>query len=114
MAWSGWTATQEQLASAESREHLQEFDANAVRAISLISTTSDLAGYDHQREGLAICRENLARYHVLDRDDWQALPGWQRLDAAQRQRLLDNIREVLLLYAWGKTRTEHGSRRKRA
>lgn len=99
--WAGWAETQEELAVVESREHLQEFDANAVRALSLVGTISDLAGYDHRREGLELCRNNLALYHVLDRDDWQDMPGWRRLDAMQRQRLLENVREVLLLYASG-------------
>jgi serine/threonine protein kinase/lipoprotein NlpI len=110
LAWTGWAETQEQLASAESREQLQQFDENAVRALSLISTTTDLEGYDHQRHGLDLCRRNLGLYHVLDRDDWQKLPGWQRLDETGRTRLLENVRELLLLYAWGQAREDNWRR----
>jgi serine/threonine protein kinase/Tfp pilus assembly protein PilF len=106
LAWTRWAETQDQLASAESREQLQQFDENAVRALSLISTTTDLEGYDHQGRGLDLCRRNLGLYHVLDRDDWQQLPGWKRLDEARRERLLENVRELLLLYAWGQARAD--------
>ena len=105
-AWAGWAEANEQLASAESREQVREFDANAVRALSLISTTADLEGYDHRRAGLELCRTNLALYHVLDRDDWQSLHDWHRLDDERRQRLLENIREMLLLYAWGQAQAD--------
>jgi serine/threonine protein kinase/Flp pilus assembly protein TadD len=105
-ALSGWEKTQGQLQAAEEREHLQQFDENTVRAFCLISTTSDLQGYDHHPQGLEVCRKSLALYQVLERDDWQAQPGWQCLDVGQRRRLLENVREVLLLYAWARARAQ--------
>jgi serine/threonine protein kinase/Flp pilus assembly protein TadD len=106
VAWTGWSETHEQLAAAAEREQLQQFDENTVRAFCLVSTTADLQGYDHQQQGLDLCRKNLDLYHVLDRPDWQERPGWQRLDETRRTRLLENIREVLLLYAWGRARAD--------
>ncbi len=83
---------------------MQQFDEDTIRAFGLVSTTTDLAGYDHHQQGLDVCRKNLDLYQVLDRDDWQALPDWQRLDEAPRAHLRDSIREVLLLYAWARAR----------
>jgi serine/threonine protein kinase/tetratricopeptide (TPR) repeat protein len=108
--WSSWQATSAQLAIAEDREQLQQFDADAVRAFGLISTTADVDGLDQHRRGLEVCKKSLDTYHVLERDDWQSLPLWHRLDEDRRVHLLDNIREVLLMYAWARARDAgHGA-----
>jgi serine/threonine protein kinase/Flp pilus assembly protein TadD len=104
--WHGLANTREQLASAEERALVQQFDDDTIRAFSLVSTTTDLHGYDHLRPGLALCRKNLDRFGVLDHDDWQQMPAWQRMDAGRRAHLLDSVREVLLLYAWARARSE--------
>ncbi len=102
--WTDREQARERLEAAEGREQFQQFDESTVQAFGLISTTADLQGYDHLREGLELCRRNLAVYHVLDRDDWQRSAAWERLDDARRARLRGGIREVLLLYAWATAR----------
>jgi eukaryotic-like serine/threonine-protein kinase len=105
-AWLGWQDAREQLASAEERDLVLQFDDDTIRAFSLVSTTTDLHGYDHQRQGMELCRKNLDLLHVLDRDDWQDSPALARMDEARRTHLLDNVREVLLLYAWARAREQ--------
>jgi serine/threonine protein kinase/Flp pilus assembly protein TadD len=104
VAWLGWEAAHEQLLVAEEREQVQQFNGDAVRAFALVCTIADLDGLDHQRAGMDLCKKNLDVYHVLDRDDWQDLPGWQRLDDERRAHLLESVREVLMLYAWARAR----------
>jgi serine/threonine protein kinase/tetratricopeptide (TPR) repeat protein len=67
------------------------------RALCLAQTTTNLV--DHVRRGLDECRSTLAFYHVLDRADWQTQRSWQRLSAEDRARLLEDVRELLLLQA---------------
>ena len=55
---------------------------------------------DQLRPGQEACADALALYGVLDRDDWQTQPAWQRLSAEERQRLGEDARELLLLLAW--------------
>jgi serine/threonine protein kinase/tetratricopeptide (TPR) repeat protein len=82
---------------AKAKQRKQEFQAGAVRALCLVNTTTDL--HDHMAEGLAVCEKTLGVYGVLDRPDWQAQPGWQRLPAADRKELAEDVRELLLLLA---------------
>jgi tetratricopeptide (TPR) repeat protein len=57
---------------------------------------------DHAARGRQVCEQTLGLYHVLDREDWQQDPQWQRLAADDRLRLAEDTRELLLLLAWSR------------
>jgi tetratricopeptide (TPR) repeat protein len=86
---------------AQALQLKEEFLKGHERALCLTQTTTELA--DHVRRGLEECRNTLALYHVLDREDWQRQTAWQILPAEDRACLLENIRELLLLLARGET-----------
>jgi eukaryotic-like serine/threonine-protein kinase len=92
-----------ELEAKQARERLQAYEAGTEKALCLVNTVADLQ--DHLREGVEVCEETLALYGVLDRDDWQESPAWQRLDEGDRQRLAEDTRELLLLLAWARVRT---------
>ena len=98
--WSSFVAAAGELEAAVGREQGQRFDENAVLASCFVHATSDVKQAELLRQGLELCRTNLAVYHVLDRDDWQELPAWRKLEPAERAARADAVREVLLLYAW--------------
>ncbi|HZY85306.1 MAG TPA: protein kinase [Gemmataceae bacterium] len=95
-------ATQEQLDASRAEDRKRAFEAGTQRALCLVNTTAELS--DHLRPGQEACAEALGLYGVLDRDDWQAQPAWQRLSAEERQRLGEDTRELLLLLAWSRAR----------
>jgi serine/threonine protein kinase/lipoprotein NlpI len=99
--------TQESLARAEAQDRKRAFQAQTVRALCLVSTTSD--GHDQLQEGRAACEEALGLYQVLQRDDWQEQPAWCYLDEADRLRLAEDVRELLLLLAWATAEKEPGN-----
>jgi serine/threonine protein kinase len=92
-----------QLAAVQAEERKRAYEAGTVRALCLVNTTTEVQ--DHLRQGLAVCEETLGLYGVLDRDDWQEHPDWQRLGADERRRLAEDTRELLLLLAWARVRT---------
>jgi serine/threonine protein kinase/tetratricopeptide (TPR) repeat protein len=95
-----------QLEAAQDRERQQAFDAGTTRALCLVNTTSDLE--DHLRRGVPVCEETLALYGVLEWDDWQEHGAWRRLSAEDRQRLAEEVRELLVVLAWARVRTASG------
>ncbi len=95
-------STQTQLEHSQTQDRRRAFEEGTVRALCLVNTTTDL--HDHLREGVAVCEKTLGLYKVLDRADWQEAPEWQRLDAEARARLAPDVRELLLLLAWGRAR----------
>lgn len=102
--------TREELAGVEATQRRQTFETGTVRAQCLINTTSELQdlslsalpGLDHLRQGMNMCESTLALYEVLDREDWQQHPAWQRLDEDEQRRLSEDTRELLLLLAWAR------------
>jgi tetratricopeptide (TPR) repeat protein len=72
----------------------------------LVNTTDEYR--DHVSQGLRVCRETLELYEVLDRDDWQQHPDWQRLPPADQARLAEDTRELLLLLAGARVRLARG------
>jgi serine/threonine protein kinase/Flp pilus assembly protein TadD len=95
--------TRAQLAAVQAEERKRTYEAGTVRALCLVNTTTKVQ--DHLRQGLAVCEETLGLYGVLDRDDWQEHPDWQRLGAGDHRRLAEDTRELLLLLAWARVRT---------
>ncbi len=96
-------STQAQLGQAQAQDKRRAFEAGTVRALCLVNTTTDVQ--DHLREGVAVCEKTLGLYGILNRDDWQDGADWQRLDSEERARLGGDARELLLLLAWGRTRS---------
>jgi serine/threonine protein kinase/tetratricopeptide (TPR) repeat protein len=94
--------TQAHLDSAQDRERQQAYEAGTTRTLCLLNTVSDLD--EHLRQGLVVCETTLNRYQVLEREDWQNEPAWQRLAPQDQQRLAEDTRELLLLLAWGQVR----------
>jgi tetratricopeptide (TPR) repeat protein len=85
----------------EARDVKHVFEQAHQRALCLINTTTDLG--DHVRQGRAECERALGLYGVLERDDWQDHPLWRRLPAADRERMAEDVRELLLLLARART-----------
>jgi serine/threonine protein kinase/Flp pilus assembly protein TadD len=93
----------EQLAVLQAEERKRAYESGTVRALCLVNTKSELQ--DHLPLGQAVCEHTPGLYGVLDRDDWQANPDWQRLAPDDRRRLAEDTRELLLLLAWARART---------
>jgi tetratricopeptide (TPR) repeat protein len=86
---------------AEVSEQKKLFDEGHQRALCLVNTTTDRL--DHVRRGLAECEQTLALYGVLDREDWPEGRLWRLLEPAERARLAEEVRDVLLLLARART-----------
>ncbi len=78
------------------------YQNGTVRALFLINTANEQR--DHLQQGLAVCRETLDLYQVLERDNWQEHPDWRWLRAEERASLGEDTRELLLLLAQGRAR----------
>ncbi|HXG12097.1 MAG TPA: serine/threonine-protein kinase [Gemmataceae bacterium] len=98
--------TREQLQVIETQERKRAYEAGTLRALCLVNTTADL--HEHAAAGRAACEETLALYGVLDHDDWQDRPEWQRLAPEDQQRLAEDTRELLLLLARARVRGAPG------
>jgi len=96
----------EQLAVAQAEDGARRFREGAVRALCLLNTTTEVR--DHLRQGATVCEETLALFAVLDRDDWQQGANWQHLDAGERARLAEDVRELLVLLAGARVRAAPG------
>lgn len=90
----------ERLHAAQARERRQSFEASTVRALWYLNTTAEI--HDHLAQGLDENEAALDQYGVLDRDDWQQHPDWRRLDGDVRQRLAEDVCELLVLRAWAR------------
>src|SRR5262249_36408560 len=99
------STTRDELANIQAQDRKLQYIEGTERALCLVNTTSEF--HDNQREGQEDCERTLALYGVLDRDDWQDNPDWQRLAEPDRRRLLEDTRELLLMLAW--TRARSGS-----
>jgi serine/threonine protein kinase/Tfp pilus assembly protein PilF len=95
--------TREELAASRAEERRRAYEDGTVRALCLVNTTAADPAYT--RRGLAVCEETLGRYQVLERPDWEEQPDWQRLAPADRRRLAEDTRELLLLLAWARVKT---------
>jgi tetratricopeptide (TPR) repeat protein len=95
--------TQQQLEASQALERRRAFEEGTQRALCLVNTLPDPSPayfQEHLLQGEKTCRDALGLYAVLERPDWQALPAWQRLEAEDRLRLGEDVRELLLLLAW--------------
>ena len=97
-----------QLGKAQVQERKRAHDAGAVRALCLVNTT--LGRQDHLRQGIAVCEETLALYHLPDGRPCDAHPDWSNLAAEDRRQLAEDRRELLLLLAGARVRLARGDR----
>ncbi len=97
-----------QLGKARAQERKRAHDAGAVRALCLVNTT--LGPLDHLRQGIAVCEETLALYHLPDGRPCDAHPDWSNLAAEDRRQLAEDRRELLLLLAGARVRLARGDR----
>jgi serine/threonine protein kinase/Tfp pilus assembly protein PilF len=93
----------QRLRSYEAAESLQRFEADLDDVHFLLADSSP----DRQRlaEPLERGRQLLARYEVMDNPDWRELPLVSHLDAAQRDKLENGVRVLLMLLARGELQT---------
>jgi serine/threonine protein kinase/tetratricopeptide (TPR) repeat protein len=98
------SSTQGELQVAQTQECMRAFEEGTTHALCLVNTTGVLR--DHLVQGKEICARTLNLYGVLDRDDWENHPHWQGLNAIERLRLANDVRELLLLLAWTQVHTE--------
>jgi serine/threonine protein kinase/Flp pilus assembly protein TadD len=97
-----------QLRSARSQERKRAHDAGAVRALCLVNTT--LGQQDHLLEGIDVCEQTLALYHLPDDRPCEAHPDWSSLPPEERRQLAEDHRELLLLLAGARVRLARGDR----
>src|SRR5262249_34372545 len=84
-------------AGSMARERLRQFEAGLERARCLVHTISDAPAHgDKSRE---IGEKTLGIYDVLDSKGWEESPNCQWLNSMERQRLKDEVRELLVLLA---------------
>jgi serine/threonine protein kinase/tetratricopeptide (TPR) repeat protein len=107
-----------QLERVEARQRKENFDAGAIRALCLANTAPEqtdppapaLSDADHLRRGMEACEQALGLYGVLEDADWQQRRDWQRLEPGERQRLAEDVRELLLLLAAARLEAWHRDR----
>ncbi|MHB1559675.1 MAG: protein kinase domain-containing protein, partial [Isosphaeraceae bacterium] len=95
-------AARSRLAAAESRELVRAHDAGVMRALCLINTQLELS--DNLRDGITACEQTLALLGDPGSPDGSSDPTWDRLAPADRRRLAEDRRELLLLLADARVR----------
>jgi serine/threonine protein kinase/Flp pilus assembly protein TadD len=100
------TQARDQLGTIQAQDLKRQYIAGTERALCLVNTTSELR--DHLHEGLAVCERTLGLYDILECDDWQDHPSWQRLSAPDRARLREDTRELLMMLAAARVRAGSG------
>lgn len=101
-------AAQHQLITGESSERARTFHAAAQQALSLTNTV--VPNEQTLQTGIVACEQTLRMYGVLDNPDWQTSIYLQRLAAHERIRLLEEVRELLLVLAGVRVRVAPGDR----
>ncbi len=97
-----------QLGKARAHERKRAHDAGTIRALCLVNTT--LGRQDHLRQGIAVCEETLALYHLPNGRPCDAHPDWSNLAAEDRRQLAEDRRELLLLLAGARVRLARADR----
>src|SRR4029077_862363 len=104
---SALAGVRSQLADTPARPQVGAHDTGSLRALCLVNTRLDLE--DHLREGIAACERTLALFGAPEDPDWDRHPAWLRLAAADRLRLAEERRELLLLLADARVRLAKGA-----
>lgn len=91
------TNTRQQLHTIQAKDRRELFEKGTLRALCLVNTAVPLT--DYVRDGITACEETLNLYGFLGTDTWREPMDWSELQAAERQRLAENTRELLMLLA---------------
>lgn len=97
------THTQHELQVTQAQEKMRAYKKGTTKALCLVNTIADVRS-SHLPEGIKACEDTLGIYSVLDRDDWQDGADWQVLTPAERRRLSEHTRQLLLLLAGARIR----------
>jgi serine/threonine protein kinase/Tfp pilus assembly protein PilF len=101
--------TQERLETAQVQERRRAFEEDTQQALCLVNTVS--IADDQLPQGIAVCERALASFDILDRAVRQSGDAGRRLGEAERQRLGEDARDLLLLLAWARVRLAPTDRR---
>lgn len=94
------TTAEDRLAKVETQKRARQHHLGSNKAIFLLSTFNDLT--DHADEGRKVCEHTLQTYKVLSNENWQQSPELQTLPEADRQRIVSDTQELLLLLAFAR------------
>ncbi len=100
------THTHEELQIQNAQANRRTFEEGTTKALCLVNTLVEVR--DHLQEGVRVCEKTLRVFNILDRADWQSGSEWRLLSAADRQRLAEDARELLLLLAAARVRAAPG------
>jgi serine/threonine protein kinase/Tfp pilus assembly protein PilF len=94
----------DRLGAAQSREKLRAHEQGTVQALCLINTVLGAENQEHLREGMRVCEKTLRLYKLPHGTRWdeQRELGFYR--AAERRKLAEDRRELLMLLAGAKVR----------
>ena len=90
-------STKAQLATVNEQDRQQAFEEGTLKALCFVNTVVPMQ--DHVADGLLKCEETLNLYGLLDGDSWIEPTDWSSLAPADRQRLAEDGRELLMLLA---------------
>jgi hypothetical protein len=89
--------TQDRLGQASARERLQRHDAGVTRALCLVNTAIDMEA--NLRQGIVVCQETLGLFAPTAEYASPNRSEWTRLSPADRLRVAEDRRELLMLLA---------------
>src|SRR5262249_18781708 len=94
--------SQAQQALSQAQDRRRAYEAGTLRSLCLLNTRTALE--DHLQQGMEVCEKTLELYGVLEREDWQRHPDWQRLALEERRQPAEGPRERLVLLAGARVR----------
>ncbi len=94
----------DRLGAAQARDRLRAHELGTTQALCLINTVVDLDNQEHLRLGLAICERTLELYLAPGGTLGKDQPELVYLSAAERLKLLEDRRELLMLVAGARIR----------
>ena len=86
----------------EAREQYGAFQDEAGRAHHILYARTQ--SREDLQEGAQLCRAALGRYQVIDNPRWQELPAFQNLPRMERDKLQEDVGELLFLLSRGTER----------
>ncbi len=101
---TGLVVRGQRLARLEALSTRSSFQEDLTQA--RLGLTASLGDSAQLEEGRVAARRALARYHVLEREDWQATAAFRNLTSEEREKLPEEVGELLLLLAREATRSQ--------
>jgi serine/threonine protein kinase/tetratricopeptide (TPR) repeat protein len=94
----------DRLGAAQARDRLRAHEVGTTQALCLINTVLDLDSQEHLRQGVSVCERTLGLYPDLIGTLGKELPDFAYLSLAERLKLLEDRRELLMLLAEARIR----------